>query len=798
MRWVRTLLFIVVGLVALIVLVLLLAPSVLNLEQIKEQVVQRVEQQLNRNVELGRVRLEFLSGLGAGLEQLTIANPDGWQSPHFVKVDTLSVKVALRPLLSRRIEVSKIILHSGDIVIERDAQGQFNYSDLTAASADTPSSKSAPPPAGASPLASLLVSKLALDDVDIHFIDRMVVAGQTVTSTLRQVQVEADNIGADTPITFDLSSAVLTDGAPNLRMRGTLGPVPDLGNLDVQRVPLQLALNITDLPVAPVVPYLGESPALTAGVLGTDLTVQGTLADALHIKGQLTLRDATMPDATGQGAPTALPNLALHPNLALKLDQAHLAVTDTRIDLGFLQATLQGTIASFTTTPQLDLRVDTAHFDPAKVMSQLPMLASALPQPAALQGDLKLQATIRGTPTHLNADAQVTAQSLSLKSGSFHGGQADRGGMHVDLAQMQTQLKAQLQPDSPPAVDIDVSAAQLIFDQQSATAPEPSTGRTPPPPSEPATGLQAPPVKVRGQIALASGRLTNIAFQNFKATFSIINGQVKSQHTVQLFDGDYQGSLTANLAQPKPTYQITLKLANIQAGEVANTFTATPNILFGRLHTDLNFSGQGLDWSAISTTLTGKGKLNLSDFKLTTLDIMPKLAKSLAAVSTVAGFTVPDDLATRSFDELKATLRLQNGKLHSDDLTLWGPDVQLLGQGMLGLDRSLAFDGTAMLLGKLAQSLGKRAQFLLDAEGRINIPLAIEGTVTQPRIALNERHLTDLAQRALTQKVKDKAGKEVKKLIDQVLPGAGEKKKTGGEAEPLKEINKTLKGLFNR
>ncbi len=186
--WGRTLLFFVIGLAALIIAVLALAPFLLNLDQIKKQVVDRAEQQLNRNVELGQVRLQLFSGLGAGLEQLTISNPQGWQSPHFVKVDTLSVKIALLPLLSRKIEISKIILSEGEIVVERDAQGRFNYDDLMTASADSadaaePATKPTTPetpetPSGPSPLASLLVSKMALQNIDMKFIDQMVAPGE--------------------------------------------------------------------------------------------------------------------------------------------------------------------------------------------------------------------------------------------------------------------------------------------------------------------------------------------------------------------------------------------------------------------------------------------------------------------------------------------------------------------------------------------------------------------------------------------------------------------------------------------
>ncbi len=920
-RWGRTLLIIVIGLAALIVVALALAPSLLNLEQIKDKVVNSAEQQLNRDVELGQVRLEFLNGLGLGLEQLTIANSEGWQSPHFVKVGTLSIKVALLPLLSRKIEVSKVILNEGEIVIERDDQGRYNYDDLSAMSADAtetpkPADPQKPPedtetPTGTSPLAGLLVSKLALHNISVISIDQMAVPGETVTTSVRLVNLEADNIGLNTPIDLALSLALFTDGDANVRLNGRAGPIPDNANVDVHQIPLQFTLKTTDLQLAPIVPYLGDQPALTAGELGTDITLQGALGKTLDIKGQLSPGNAVMPDHTGQGQPTTLPAVTLNHDLTVDLANALLKMTDIRADLGalqatlqgtvqqfhtsplldlrlnlskfaiaeainqwpmlatalpetlkaegnialqttlkgtperlhaisqldaqplsirlsdgtavalsqvqfshdatidrpqslltltqakldldFLQTTVQGTIAAFDSTPQLDLQVETSNFNPVTVLTQLPMLAETLPQPTDLQGDLQLQATLKGTPDNLQTDARVTSKALFLKSGSFHGDEAAKGGMRMDLAQMQTAFKAQLNAPNPPSVKADIKAKRLVFDQQSAEAPAaaPSPGKDQPPaPDAPA----APPVNLRGNVALAEGSITGIDFQNLKAVFSILNGLVKSQQTVQMFGGAYQGNLSANLAQAKPDYQFEIKLAEMQAGEV----TSAPNILFGRLNTDLKFSGKGFDWEGISTTLTGSGKLKLNDFKLTTLDVMPKLAKSLSAVSTVAGFTVPDDLSTRSFDKVRATLRIKEGKIHSDDLQLWGPDVQLLGEGLIGLDSSLAFDGTAVLLGKLAKSLGKRAKFLMDQEGRINIPLAIQGTVTQPQIALNEKHLTDLAQRALTQQVKDKAGKKAKKILDQILPGAKTDDKPGDSPSPFKELDKTLKGLFNR
>ncbi len=943
-------LFVVLGLAALIIVALVLAPSLVNLDQIKKQVVDRVEQQLNREVELGQVRLQLFSGLGAGLEQLTIANPEGWQSPHFVKVDTLSVKVALLPLLSRKVEISKIILSDGEIVVERNAQGGFNYDDLMTTSAEapsasdtsgtsgtsgTPATKPTAPeapeaPSGPSPLASLLVSKMTLQDIEMTFIDQMIVPGKTVTTAARQVHIDIDNIGLNTPVDLNLSSALLTDGDANVRLTGRIGPIPD--NLDFQQTPLQLNLKVEGLQVAPIVPYLGEKPALTAGQFGVDIAVQGTLGSVLGIQGQVVLSKAVMPDQSGQGEAATLPDVTVtqdmtvnladallkmtkveidlaalqiaiegtvkpfnvtSPQLDLALNTSPFAIADVlsqwpilaaalpeamqadgnmtlqttvkgtperlhstaqldaeqlsirlsdgtqlalaktqfgydatldmakslvtlsraALDLGFLQATVQGSVANFDTAPQLNLQLKTSDFNPAAVLTQLPMLAEALPQPADLQGDLQLQAVIQGTLDNLSTDANVTAKALSLKSGSFHGGAAANGGMRLDLNNLKTAVKARLSAPKPPAVNVNVTAQRLVFDQQAAAAPAAKSSPNPKTPGQSTSGPaasdvpMAPPINVRGKVALAGGTITDIDFKQLNATFSLINGLFKSQQTVQLFSGAYQGDLTANLAQAKPDYQFQIKLADIQAGDVANTFTSTPNILFGLLNTNVKFKGKGLDWEGISTTLTGSGNISLNRFKLTTMDIMPKLAKGLSAASSIGGFTVPDDLATRSFDKLKATLRIKEGKLHSDDLKLWGPDVQLLGKGVIGLDSSLAFDGTAVLLGNLAKSLGKKARFLLDKEGRVNIPLAIQGTVGQPRIALNENHFADLAQRALTQKVKDKAGKNVQNLLNKVLPGANEAGDKPAQADsptesPLpgldKAIDKTLKGLFKR
>jgi uncharacterized protein involved in outer membrane biogenesis len=128
----RMLLVLCIGLVGLIILVLTLLPYVVALERVQRALVNRVEAALQHHVAIGAVRLQILTGLGVTLEDVTIANPAGWSQPHSISIGTLSVTVAALPLLQRKLEITKMVVRDGDLVLERDPTGQMNLADLAA------------------------------------------------------------------------------------------------------------------------------------------------------------------------------------------------------------------------------------------------------------------------------------------------------------------------------------------------------------------------------------------------------------------------------------------------------------------------------------------------------------------------------------------------------------------------------------------------------------------------------------------------------------------------------------------
>jgi uncharacterized protein involved in outer membrane biogenesis len=793
------------ALIGLLVVILAVLPYVISLEGIKTRVVSQAEAALHRDVEIGHIRLQILTGLGAGLDHLRIANPPGWQRPDFVKVDTLSVKVAFWPLLQRKIEVSRIILSDGDIVIERDEKGQMNYADLTAPRPGATPPTSPPPDTstGAPPLADFLVSRVSLRHVNVTFIDRQVVKGKSLTTMAQDVQADLTNIALNTPIDFALAASLLSDGGRNVNVYGRLGPIP--ATLAFDQTPLEVTLTAQDLILDPLMPYMGPEPALSAGRFGADMHIQGKLGDTLNLKGSLSLAQAVLRAAPGAGTPTTLPTVQLSQEMTINMGQAVVQLTNARLDLQPLQATLTGTVRNFTTTPQLDLHLNTNPFAPGEMLTQWPSFAAALPKPTTVQGTLQLEATIKGTPSDVRATTQVTTDSLVWQSGTLKE-TTPQGGMQVETAKMHATLQAHMAQPRPPEVELELRAHSLIFDQQAASAsPQPPATPTEPPMTSSTT---APPLNLRGKVNIDTGRIKQVEFQQLQADLSLLNGLLKSTQAFHLYGGAYEGQLQANLAQAAPDYTLQVKLADINAGQAANDLTAVHDVLFGQLTTALQCSGQGMTWDAISTTLTGKGQIRIADLKVTTLDVMSKLALGLQAVSTLTGFTVPADLAQRSFDTLQSTFQIVEGKILSDDLKLSGPDVALAGKGFLGLDQSIKFEGTALVSGNLASAFGPRAAFLKDKEGRIAVPLAVQGSVTKPQIALNESYLTAAATKALGKQAGEHAGKELQNLLDKALPGkpadpnatqTGEPKPDSEKGQtPQQQIEKALKGLFKR
>ena len=186
----------VLAVLAVVFIALLIVGSVvlrifLPPEKAKALILQQLTTRLRRQVKIESVSVGVL--LGLTVNNLKVSESPDFSKGTFISSDHFSVRLALLPLVMRRVEVSELILDHPEIQIIRQSDGKtFNFSDLTEAppaavpakKADAatddghyafiPDAYAAGPADSAAPESSmqLLVSNAQIRSGIIHFVDR--------------------------------------------------------------------------------------------------------------------------------------------------------------------------------------------------------------------------------------------------------------------------------------------------------------------------------------------------------------------------------------------------------------------------------------------------------------------------------------------------------------------------------------------------------------------------------------------------------------------------------------------------
>ena len=135
--------------VAVVILtILVVLPKFIDINTYRGQIAETLEKTLHRKVKLGEIRLSFMGGPRVRLANVEIADRARSGGAPAVTMEGIDVSLKLLPLLSRRIEVSKLTLRRPTVLLTISKDGRTNFSDLTGA--PSPGRlKALPPPEGA-------------------------------------------------------------------------------------------------------------------------------------------------------------------------------------------------------------------------------------------------------------------------------------------------------------------------------------------------------------------------------------------------------------------------------------------------------------------------------------------------------------------------------------------------------------------------------------------------------------------------------------------------------------------------
>lgn len=294
----------IVAIVLGIVIVLIVGAAValpifVDPNDYKAQIESQVESRTGRNLDIeGDIGLTVFPWLGIEMGKLTLGNAEGFPGEVFARTDRVSVRVKLMPLLSRRIEMDKVVIHGLTVNLARNAQGRGNWEDL-AQPAQAPAGEAAPAPSGGGGIEALAIGGLDIREANLTWRDAR--SGQRFE--LRDLSLQTGALAPQRPVDLELEFRFQGEEprlAGHVAMSGSL-EVEDQQQVFLARdLQLDAELSADGLPQGEVALSLG-------GNVGTDLGRQTLTVDDLRLtalgldaSGQLAVSDLqTKPKISG-------------------------------------------------------------------------------------------------------------------------------------------------------------------------------------------------------------------------------------------------------------------------------------------------------------------------------------------------------------------------------------------------------------------------------------------------------------------------------------------------------------------
>jgi uncharacterized protein involved in outer membrane biogenesis len=372
------------GVIGVLILALLIAPSFFDLNQYKPQIVSEVKKATGRDLVIdGPLSLSLLPLPEVSVTGVKFFNVTGAKNPNMVEVKSVTVRPSLFALLVGDIEVSEVTLVEPKIVLEINAEGKPNWEFTPSVAEAKPA---APKPASPKPIS---LGRLTIENGTLIFSDSK--AGVSVVAEKANFSASVGSL--DGP--YGLEGGATVNGAP-------------------LRIDLSVGTKGSD--------GLPASVALEAG--GGKLTFKGTLSElgpnaslagvASVSAESLTGFIATLIGLSGQPVPALPPLLASKFSFdgGIEVSQTRVAAKDFKLALagdsgsGSLSVTLKPALVvdGKLVLPRIDLDRALAGLQqpPAPTTGAKP--AAPATAPAAAGGDSQL--------TNLTAKLSIEATEV--------------------------------------------------------------------------------------------------------------------------------------------------------------------------------------------------------------------------------------------------------------------------------------------------------------------------------------------------------------------------------------------------
>lgn len=722
------------GIVALLFALVVIATLVIDPNNYKPQIERAVEDATRLDLNLGGDIDWSLFPLGLTLNDVN-ADLDG---ELLARLDNLTAQVDLWSLLRFEPRVDTFILEGMTANLVRNEQGEGNWERIMRESPDQPTDPAAAEtPEGESgepsqPL-QFEIDEVRIADAELRLTDQA--SGQELV--LDRVNLVSENISLGTTFPFELDFHLATSQPP-LDVEGSVTAAVNFSE-DLKR------FVIKDL----------ESQYQIAGEPVGGKTVEAALSGDIEL--DLAAETASLADLRAQIA-----------NLVLRSDV---------------------NIKGFGDTPQINGNLAIEPFSARELLATLGQPAIETQDPDALQ-QIGLETDIAGPAGQLELNNLILTLDQTQFKGTGRYGFADSA-IKLNLQGNKLNLDRYLPPpseneDAPAAADAqgDARTASVAEDAENAETPETDLL-----PLETLRGLV---FDVR--VGLDELIAKNLTISDVEVRSAGQNGLITVDPVkAQLYGGDALLTARLDARSDTPKWQISQRLNNIETLPLLKDL-AELELVSGKINLRADVTTAGNRVTSLRENADGNASFTMADGAFESVNLTSYACQGIALANgeTIDTSTWP---ARTKFEDLSAVMQIDGNVLDNNNLSAALGGLDLDGEGTVDLARMmLDYELGLRVVGAVHENNACRVN---ERIMNIAIPLECRGSLEDPGSLCSfdgsrfRDALKDVAKADVQRKANKEIDRAVDKQLDKVLGGEE-------DSGTRKQIKDAVKGLFNR
>jgi AsmA protein len=395
----KKMLTIVGVIVAVLLIVILILPSLIDANRYKPEIQVKLGTALGRNVQIGNIKLSIFSG-GVVVDDVAISDDPAFSHSQFLSAKELAVGVHLIPLIfSKQLEIESITVKDPQVTLLRNNAGVWNYSSMGGSA----SKSGAKPASSPSSSESLSVGEIEITNGKISVGN---VGSRAKPLVYQDVNLMVTDLSYTSQFPFKLTAKDPGNGA--LKVEGKAGPIDQT---DASLTPLNATIDVQHLDLA----TFGGLESPSAGIAGLADFNGSLTSDGKQMSSKGTVKTTKL-KLSASGSPSTVPvNVDYDTDYQLKSQSGVLKQGD--IHVGKALARLSGTYNIAGETPTVQLKLNGQAMSVPDLEGVLPAVGVTLPSGSALTtGTLDANLAIAG-PT----DKLLITGPIKLVNGTIKG-----------------------------------------------------------------------------------------------------------------------------------------------------------------------------------------------------------------------------------------------------------------------------------------------------------------------------------------------------------------------------------------